>query len=324
MTTAATIAARLTLDKSDYDTGLKTASSQADTFSSKMSGVGKSMMGAGAVMTAGVTVPVVMGMKSIIGSASDLNEATNAANVTFGEGASIITDWGEKAATQAGLAKSEFFQMGAATGAMLQNFGLDSKEAADETINLTKRAADMASIFNTDVSDALGAVQSALRGESEPIRRYGVSMSVATIEAKALSMGLGKTTVDMTKVNGIMLKAEGIQIDYAKAVKKYGAESLQAREIAQKYKETEDQLAEAMKGGTTVLSQAEKTQAGLALFYQQTDKFAGDFVNTSDELANSGRILSAELKNEAAALGAQLLPYVLKAVTFLRELIVKF
>jgi hypothetical protein len=72
------------------------------------------------------------------------------------------------------------------------------------------------------------------------------------------------------------------------------------------------------------LSDNAKAQAALALIYDQTNQFAGDFKNTSDGLANSLRITKAQLKDAAANLGKQLLPYVLKAVKFISQLIAKF
>ena len=268
MTTAATIAARLTLDKSDYDTGLKTASGQADTFSSKMSGVGKTMMGVGGIMTAGVTVPVVMGFKSIVSSASDLNEASNAMNVVFEDGGASIEKFGETSASVIGMARSDFYQLAAVQGAALKNYGMSNQEAADETMKLGVRAADMASIFNTDVDSAMSAIASLMRGESEPIKRYGVSISEAAVNAKLMAQGLDK---------------------------------LEGQELL-----------------------AAKAQARLAIFYEQTNQFAGDFANTSDQLANGSRILTAQLKDEAAAFGTQLLPYVLKGIQFFSGLLSKF
>ena len=44
---------------------------------------------------------------------------------------------------------------------------------AENVTEVTQRAADMASIFNTDVADAQSAWNAALRGETEAIGRYG-------------------------------------------------------------------------------------------------------------------------------------------------------
>jgi hypothetical protein len=268
MASAATISAKLILDQVDYNRGLDQANSKADTFASKMTSIGTKMMAVGGAMTAGMTVPIIAGFKQITDSASDLNESSNAIKVVFGEATSTLTEFGKVSGKMVGLSTSDFNQMGAATGAMLTNFGMDQKTAASETIKLTQRAADMASIFNTEVPDALAAVQSGLRGETEPLRRYGVSLDAAAIKAKIMAMGLDTSTSELEK--------------------------------------------------------NAKATAALALFYEQTSKFAGDFVNTSDQLANSNRILQAELTNASAALGVQLLPYILKAVEFISKLVEGF
>lgn len=136
--------------------------------------------------------------QAAIASASKLEEAVNAVNVVFEDAAGTIEDFGEGSARAVGLAESEFLQMSTTLGAALQNAGLSADEAAESTINLTKRAADMASVFNTDVSDALGAIQSALRGETDPIERFGVSLTAAAVEARALALGFERVDGEFT------------------------------------------------------------------------------------------------------------------------------
>jgi len=97
MTTAATIAAKLTLDTSDYDKGLSSASSKADgfasSFSSKMQNVGKSISTVGLGMTAGLTLPIVGAGVAMITAASDFEESMNAIDVVFGNSSQVLTDW---------------------------------------------------------------------------------------------------------------------------------------------------------------------------------------------------------------------------------------
>jgi hypothetical protein len=268
MTSAATIAAKLILDQTDYDKGLNQANSKADTFASKLTSIGSKMAITGGVMTAGLTTPILEGFKQITDAASDLGESTNAMKVVFGDASKTMENFGKVSATSVGMSTADFNQMGAKTGAMLTNFGLDQETAAKETVNLSKRAADMASIFNTDVASAMAAVQSGLRGETEPLRAYGVSLDAAAVKAKILAMGLDTSTPELEK-------------------------------------------------------QAKAT-ASLALFYEQTSKFSGDFANTSDQLANASRINSAEFANVAASLGTQLLPYMLEAMKFISGIIEGF
>ena len=134
---------------------------------------------------------------STIKAASTLEESVNAVNVVFGDASDVVLEFGEDAADSVGLAASEFNQLSTTVGSLLQNFGFSASEAADETIRLTRRAADMASVFDTDVADALGAIQAALRGESEPIRRFAVSLSDAQVRAKAVALGLADTTASV-------------------------------------------------------------------------------------------------------------------------------
>jgi len=56
------------------------------------------------------------------------------------------------------------------------------------------------------------------------------------------------------------------------------------------------------------MSEAEKIQARYGLLMQQTDKFAGDFANTSDSLANSQRTLAATWENAQIQIGEGLIP----------------
>lgn len=145
-----------------------------------------------------VTAPILAAGGAALKAASDLEESLNAVNVVFGDSADQIEDWGENAATQAGLARSEFNDAAVRIGASLKNAGVPMDQVAGSTINLTQRAADLASVFNTDVNDALTAIQAALRGEADPIERFGASVNAATVEAKALELGLADTKAEIT------------------------------------------------------------------------------------------------------------------------------
>ena len=173
--------------------------------------------------------------------ASDLGESVNAVNVVFGESSDIIQDWGEQASTQAGLSKRAFNESSAVIGTLLKKTGQDLDGVAESTIEITKRSADLASVFNKDLSVATGAVGAALRGETEPIRQFGIDVSAAAVEAEALSSGLVENKKDITE--------------------------------------------------------AVKVQARYNLILQQSSGLAGDFAKTNDDLANSSRVLKADLDN---------------------------
>lgn len=207
--------------------------------------------------------------KASIESASELEESINAVQVVFGEGSDKILEFGNTAAQSVGLARSEFNQLSAVTGALLQDVGLPMTDVADRTNELAIRAADMASVMNTSVQDALSAVNQALRGETEAIRRYTGDVTDATLEQFRLAEGL-----------------------------------------AQPVKEMNEQ---------------EKRMLRLQLIMKQTDKFAGDYANTSGSLANQQRALAAEFEDVRAKIGEELLPVMRDNVLpFMRESLIPF
>jgi phage-related protein len=62
------------------------------------------------------------------------------------------------------------------------------------TTNLTTLASDLASFNNTTPEQAIEAIGAALRGETEPMRAYGVLLDDASLRQEALAQGLIKTT----------------------------------------------------------------------------------------------------------------------------------
>lgn len=62
------------------------------------------------------------------------------------------------------------------------------------------------------------------------------------------------------------------------------------------------------------LTEAEKIQARYGTILEQTNKFQGDFANTSGDYANASRILSASIIDLKASLGESLLPILTKVI----------
>lgn len=160
---------------------------------------------------------LVAGSVKAVGAASDLAESANAVDKVFGDAVGTIEAFGEQAAASAGLSQREFNELATSTGSLLTNFGYSTQAAADATVDLAGRAADMASVFNTDVGDALAAVNAGLRGEAEPLRRFGVNLDDATLKAKALELGIYDGTGALT-ANQKALAAEAAILEQTAAV----------------------------------------------------------------------------------------------------------
>ena len=201
------IVVRLVLDTSGYKRGAleaRRATDEVSTGAAKSTGSIDRMTGSLGKVGTAIGIAFLGGQalafgKDVLRATTAVNESANAVQKVFGPASDTILAFGQVSAQAAGLATSEFQQMSAVTGALLTNMGLDQDEAANASVRLTQRAADLASVFNTDVGDALGAVQAGLRGETEPLRRFGVSLDEASIKAKAVEMGLVGASGEMDK-----------------------------------------------------------------------------------------------------------------------------
>lgn len=132
---------------------------------------------------------------STIQAASNLGESANAVTKIFGKSSQQIEDWGKQNAESFGLSQRAFNEAVTPLGAGLKNAGLSMDVVSSKTLALTQRAADMASVFNTSVPDALEAIQAGLRGEADPLEKYGVGLSAAAVEQRALA-DTGKKSAD--------------------------------------------------------------------------------------------------------------------------------
>lgn len=292
------------LIKVSADTG--GAEKEISSFSSKVGGGFRKAL----VPAIGVLGGLGIAAKHAADDASNLNESANAVQVVFGKSSKTISDFARVADKEAGLSMRQLNELVTPVGASLKNYGFSAQEAADNSVMLAKRAADMASVFNTDVPTAMEAIQAGLRGEADPLEKFGVGLSAAAVQAKALSMGLGKTTVDMGKVKDAQLRVTIAQDKYTAAVGEHGKTSNEARQATLTLHSAQTGLEKAMAGGTTQLDANAMMQARLALLMGQTNMLQGDFVRTSGGAANAARINAAAQENLSATMGKGLLPVV--------------
>lgn len=145
----------------------------------------------------------VLGVLAVAGkkaadAASNLGESQNAVRVVFGKSSKTISDFAKVADKEAGLSMRQLNELVTPIGASMINMGDSADVAAKKSVNLARRAADMASVFNVDVSEALGAIQAGLRGEADPLERFGVGLSDVKVRAQAVAMGLADTAAAVT------------------------------------------------------------------------------------------------------------------------------
>jgi predicted nucleic acid-binding Zn-ribbon protein len=138
--------------------------------------------------------------------ASDLQEVQNVVDVTFGSSANQIERWAKNAGTQFGLTELQAKRFTSTMGAMMKSAGLAGPEIVSMSTDLAGLAADMASFYNLDFETAFSKIRAGISGETEPLKQLGVNMSVANLEAYALSKGIKKAFNDMSQGEQVMLR----------------------------------------------------------------------------------------------------------------------
>ncbi len=206
-------------------------------------------------------IPGMLG--EAIDSASSLNEQIGKSEAVFGDSSKMIKDWSNQTAKSLGIANVDALEAAGSFGTFFNAVGLSNGDAAKMSRTLVDLAADMGSFNDKTNEETITALLAAMRGESEPISRLGVTFEAAALKAKAFEMGIGD--------------------------------------------------------GKAALDAKSKALAAYNIILEQTRKQQGNFNETSKDLANQKKILTAQLKEASIEIGNALLPAMQKLVNFMNE-----
>ncbi len=173
----------------DLDRAFRRVSKGSSLMSDRMARAASIGMGAFAgigVAVAGATAV----LKPMIEAAADVDESLSKNRVLFGDAAAAAERFAESSASAIGMSRRDALEAVGVFGSLAHAMGMPQAEGVDLSVTMTKLAADMASFGNVGVEETLTALQAGLRGEAEPLRRFGVLLDAATLKTKALQMGL--------------------------------------------------------------------------------------------------------------------------------------
>lgn len=176
------------MSKLGEETGLSKLGNRFKTLG-KAVAVGVAAAGAGAVAIG----------KNAVDAASALEQSMGGVDSIFKETAGQVHAFAKSAATDLGLSKNAYNELAGIIGTTLKNSGTPLDALAGKTNDLIGVSADLAATFGGPVTEASNAMASALRGEFEPLRRYGVSLSQADINARALADSGKASAKELTK-----------------------------------------------------------------------------------------------------------------------------
>lgn len=202
-----------------------------------------------------------------IGAAAEFQDTVSATGVIFDEEFTpALERWAETAHASFGASKQDALAAANQFAVFGKSAGLAGQELVDFSTEMVQLGGDLASFFGGTTQDAITAVGAALRGESEPIRRYGVLLDDATLRQRAFEMGLISTTKN-------------------------------------------------------ALTPQQRVLAAHAEILAQTTDAQGDFVRTSDGVANQMRETQARIENLQIEIGEALLPVMADLLGLVNDLI---
>lgn len=158
----------------------------------------------GGIATGYAAIKIAQFGKDSIRAASDLQEATSATGVMFGKQKQAIVEWADTAAQAFGQSRTQALQSATYFGTLGKAAGLTGREVSGFSKQMVTLGSDLASFFNTSPAEAMEALGAGLRGESEPLRRYGVLLDDATLKARALKMGIYSGTGTLTQQQRVL------------------------------------------------------------------------------------------------------------------------
>ena len=170
------------------DLGLNKLTDSAKKVAGTFVQVGKAAVAAGAA--AGAAFGAIS--FKAVQMAGDLEQSTGAVEAIFKESADKVKGYASTASTNFGITKNEFQELATLLGAQLKNGGTPLEQLGDKTKDLITLGADLSAQFGGTTAEAIQSISSALKGERDPIEKYGVSLKQASIDAKAAELGFKK------------------------------------------------------------------------------------------------------------------------------------
>lgn len=163
--------------------------------------------------------------KAAVSAASDLAEVQNVVDVSFGSASEEINKFAQNAITQFGITEYQAKKCASTFMAMSNGMGINAEAGKKMSVQLTGLAADMASFYNVSQDVAETALKSVFTGETETLKKFGVVMTEANLEAYRLAQGITKSYSDMSQAEKVALRYNFVLRSTANAQNDYARTS---------------------------------------------------------------------------------------------------
>ena len=153
-----------------------------------------------------LTAVVVAGIFKLTNAASAMEETQAKFNTVFKHLSAEANKWSENFASAVGRAKGEVKEWMARLQDTFVPLGMTRRKAYETAKSITKLAVDVASFNNKVDADVIRDFTSALVGNTETVRKYGVILSETEMKAEALREGIKTQYSEMSALEKVMLR----------------------------------------------------------------------------------------------------------------------
>lgn len=209
----------------DVDEALEDLEDQAEKSAKRMKAIGDSMVGVGKKFTLFLTAPILAAGGAAVKMAMDAVESRNLFEVSMGKMTQAAEKWSTHLSDRLGVNRYESQKIIGTFNVMLKSMGQNEDAAFDMSKGLSQLGYDMASFFNLEPEDAFMKLQSAIAGETEPLKRLGIIVNDTTIKQWALNNGMIKQGQQLdenqkivARYNVIMERTRDAQGDLARTL----------------------------------------------------------------------------------------------------------
>ena len=144
--------------------------------------------------------------QEMVNMASSVEEMRSKSSVVFGQFVNDVRSQLGQFGDSVGRSTHELEQMASSIQDTFVPMGFARGEASKLSVELTKLAVDVASFNNASDTETMMAFQSALVGNHETVRRFGVVITEATLKQELLRMGINKASTEVTNAEKVQAR----------------------------------------------------------------------------------------------------------------------
>jgi len=180
-------------------------------FGRDMDSTGRAMkrMAAGALALAGVGGGLYVlkkGFMDVVKAASDAEETQAKFNTVFKNLSGQANDWAESFGDSVGRSRQSVKSWMAGLQDTFVPLGIARDEAFELAKSLATLAVDVASFNNAVDADVIRDFTSALVGNHETVRKFGIIISESALKQEAMRQGIEKTYKELTDLEKVQLR----------------------------------------------------------------------------------------------------------------------